>query len=206
MSSRRMPLTLAALLLLAGCGSSPKTHFYTLSPVPGSGAPALSAPVTVADTMLPPALDRREMVRLTSANTVEISDQERWAAPLGDMTRRVLSQDLAQRLPGGAVILPDAPAPPHTRRIAVAIAQFAPDGHGRIVLTGSWSLVADGTDKPLLRRDFSLAIPSPGSGGDAQAAGMSRLLGKLASDIATGLAGKASAAPPPSATVRALLK
>jgi uncharacterized lipoprotein YmbA len=189
MSVRRTLLALTALLLLASCGSSPKTHFYTLSPVPGGGgAASLATPVTVADVALPPALDRREMVRFTSSNTVDMSDRDRWAAPLGDMTRSTLSQDLAERLPAGTVILPDAPAPPRTRRIMVTIAQFAPDGRDHIVLNGSWSLVADSAERPLLRRDFSLTTPSPGADRDAQAVGMSRLLGELASGIAAALA------------------
>jgi len=60
----------AVMLLLAACGSSPKTQYFTLAMEPGSGAkPAIDAPVTVADVTLPPTLDRRETVRLTGRPT-----------------------------------------------------------------------------------------------------------------------------------------
>jgi uncharacterized lipoprotein YmbA len=53
------------------------------------------------------------LLRLKARNDdfLEVSQQDRWTAPLGDMTRNVLSQDLASRLPNGAIIPPDAPLP-----------------------------------------------------------------------------------------------
>jgi uncharacterized lipoprotein YmbA len=187
MSKRNLVLLLLPLLL-AACGSSPKTHYFTLSaaPQPTGARPAIAAPVTVASVNLPASLDRRGMVRRTGSNTVEISDQDRWAAPLDDMTRRVLSRDLAQRLPEGKVVLPDAPSPPHTASIVVAIAQFGADGHGKIVLDGSWSLLKD--DKPALHHDVALETTPLGKGADAEAAGMSKLLDQLAAKIAASLA------------------
>lgn len=187
MSMRRLAL-LSLPLLLAACGSSPKTHYYTLSATPqtAEAKPTIATPVRVASVNLPAGLDRRGMVRRTGQNTVEISDQDRWAAPLDDMTRRVLSQDLAQRLPKGRVVLPDAPSPPHTASIVVAIAQFGPDGHGNMVLDGSWSLLKG--DRPARHHDIALKTTPPGSGAEAEAAGMSKLLDQLAADIATSLA------------------
>lgn len=179
---------LLAALLLADCGTSPKTQYFTLDAVPGGGAKAsIATPVTVATVSLPPSLDRSAMVHRTGATTVEISDQDRWTSPLGDMTRRVLTQDLAARLPEDKVILPDQPAPPHTARLVVSITQFGSDGSGRIVLSGGWSLVKGGSDTPVLRRDFTLAAPAAAEGGGVQAAGMSQLLGRLASEIASAL-------------------
>lgn len=68
-------IALAALLLLAGCGSSPKTHFYTLDVVRGAGGrqAGLSAPIQLAAVHIPAALDRQSMVRRTGANAVEFA-------------------------------------------------------------------------------------------------------------------------------------
>ncbi|MGH7088601.1 MAG: PqiC family protein [Stellaceae bacterium] len=176
---------LFAALLLAACGSSPETHYFALAPVPGNTQrpAALGTPLSVAAVHIPPSLDRQEMVRRTSANAVEVSDQDRWSAPLGDMARTVLSQDLASRLPKSQIILPNAPAPPRTAEVVVSLAEFGPDGQGRTTLEGSWSLLKSGQSQPALHRDFAFATAAtaPGSG---EAAAMSTLLGRLATEIA----------------------
>lgn len=188
---RLLPLIAAAFL--AGCGTSPPTRYYTLTAVPRSGPPVASvrSPVTVAQVNVPPALDRNSLVRSTGGTTVDVSDQDRWVAPLGSMVRNVLSQNLAMRLPKGSVVLPDAPSPPHTATIVLSIAQFEPAADGRIVLKGSWAVLKDGADKPVLRRDMALETTAPGADGAAQAQGMSQLLGDLASQIASALGGMA---------------
>ena len=186
----RSPILLLAALMLAGCGSSPKTHYFTLSRVPRGQeqTASIGAPVTVAAVHVPQSLDRSEMVRATGDNTVEISDQERWTAPLGEMARRVLSEDLAERLPRDKVVLPDAPAPPQTAQIVVSLAEFGADPGGKVALAGSWSLLEGERGKPLLRRDVSLQTAAKGPGASGDAAAMSELLGELASNIAKALA------------------
>ena len=188
MRPRRHALLILALLL-AACGSSPKTHYFTLAPVEESGEEKLSIalPVMVAEVHLPRSLDRREMVRRTGENTVEISDQDRWSAPLGDMIQRVLSEDLASRLPGDRVVPPGLPPLPRTERIVVAITQFGPDTGRRATLDGSWSLLDGAQGRPILHREITLQTASKG-GGSGDAAAMSELLGELARGIAATLA------------------
>lgn len=185
---RRIIFLLTALVL-ANCGTSPKTHYFTLTAVPGSEQEkaSISSPVAVAAVHVPPSLDRRELVRRTGANTVDISDQDRWTAPLGEMIRRVLSQDLATRLPTEKVVLPDSPSPPHTAQIVVTIAEFGPDANGRTTLDGSWSLLEGGRANPVLRRNVTLETSSS-AGAGSQATAMSELLGQLATRITATLA------------------
>jgi uncharacterized protein len=179
-------LTTIALLVLAACGSSPKTHFYTLSVARTGDRSALSYPVQVTAIHLPPSLDRRQMVRMTSANSVEVSETNRWSGTLDDMIRNVLSQDLAKCVPKGRLILPEAPAPPGTRSLVVTLAQFGPDASREVRLTGSWALLGAGSDVPLMEHAVSInAGPAPDA--DAMAAAMSRALGELASAIAVKL-------------------
>lgn len=187
-------IVMLAALALASCGTSPKTHYFTLAAIPAGAQStvAITSPVTVAAVHVPPSLDRREMVRRTGENTVDISSQDRWSAPLGDMIRRVLSQDLAARLTEGKVVPPDSPAPPHTAQIVLSIAQFGPDGSGSSVLEGSWSLLKQDRNAPLLRRAIALKIDSSTAGGSGQAAAMSQLLGELANRMA-GILAKADA-------------
>lgn len=188
----RLAIAFLAVLALAGCGTSPQTRYFTLSVAAGPAKVrhAITAPVTVAAVHVTSSLDRSEMVRRTGANRVAISDKDRWTAPLGTMTRRVLSQDLAARLPPDMVVPAHLPVPPHATRIVVSIAWFGPDASGRVRLDGGWSLIEGGAEKPALRGVISLKSGATAEGGDAQAAVMSRLLGRLATRIAASLDAK----------------
>lgn len=184
----RRPILVLAALVLANCGTSPKTHYFTLAAVPAEQENAsISSPVTVAAVHVPPSLDRREMVRRTGENTVDISNQDRWTAPLGDMIRGVLSHDLEMRLPQDKVVPPDAPPPPKTAQIVVSLDQFGPVGNGKAALHGSWSLLEGDRGRSVLRRDVALEVSSSARSGDAEAAAMSELLGQLATRIAATL-------------------
>lgn len=186
--SVRHPIIALAALLLANCGSSPKTQYFTLAPMPASEQRAsIPIPVTVAAVHVPPALDRREMVRRTGANSVDIREEDRWTAPLGDMIREVLARDLAARLPQDKVVAPQSPAPPHTAQIVVSLAQFGPDAAGKVALDGDWSLLDGDREKLILRRHVALETAAGDRSADSQAAAMSRLLGQLAQEIATTL-------------------
>lgn len=189
---RRLAIAFLAVLALAGCGTSPQTRYFALSVAAGTAKArqTSAAPVTVAAVHVPSSLDRSGMVRRTGANSVVISDRNRWTGPLGAMTRRVLSQDLAARLPPDRVVPPHLPLPPHTARVVVSIAWFGPDASGRVVLDGGWSLLEGRAEKPVLRRVIALKSESTVSGGNAQAAAMSRLLGRLATRIAASLDAK----------------
>jgi uncharacterized protein len=182
-----------AAALLAGCGSSPKTRYYTLDPVSGTGTNrlAISTPVTVAAVHLPASLDRREMIRQTGQNAVDISEQDRWESPLGGLTRRVLTEDLAAYLPKDMVVLPDSPAPARTGQIVVSITQFAPDAAGRVTLDGSWALLEGGSGKLIMRRSVRFESSAIAQDASSQASAMSALLGQLAEQIAGSLRNRA---------------
>jgi uncharacterized lipoprotein YmbA len=179
--------SLVAAALLAGCASSPKSKFYVLSVVPGHSEHArLSAPVQLAAVHIPPSLDRRQMVRLTTENRVAISETDRWAAPFDEMVRNVLSQDLAARFPNGSVILPQAPAPDGTRALVVTIVQFGPDTAGIVRLRGSWALLDEVTGAVRREHDFRFDA-GPATQPNETAAAMSQALGRLSAAIAAAL-------------------
>jgi uncharacterized lipoprotein YmbA len=186
-----MRATLAALALaaVAACGTSPKTHFFVLSAVPGEDGQHAAVPfrIQLAAVHLPPSLDRRQLVRMTGDNTVSISDTDRWSGPLDEMVRNVLSQDLAERLPSGTVVLPDAPTAPGTRTVVVTLAEFGADASAHVTLRGSWALLDPASNAPVMDRDVRLEAGSAATP-DATAAAMSRALGELADAIATGIA------------------
>jgi uncharacterized protein len=183
MRTRLLPVL--ALLMLAGCASSPPTRFFALDAVPPAAPPAdgSGVPVKIDAVHIPPALDRESMVRGESDSQLQISSQDRWAGDLGEMIGRVLTQDLEQRLPSGMVIAPQSPAPTGTRGVVVDILTFQPQA-GEVVLDADWTLLEGTQSNPMLHRSVHLTANAATSAQD-EAAAMSALLGQLADGIAT---------------------
>ena len=106
----RKLLWLAALLgsaALVGCGSSPVTHFYTLSPAAepaAAGAGARSATiVAIGAVALPDGVDRPQIVLRTGASQVSFSEFERWVGALKDEIALAVAANLKQGLGGASV-------------------------------------------------------------------------------------------------------
>lgn len=176
---------------LNGCASSPPVQYFALESVAPQGAavtPSSPISIQVAQVHLPPALDRKQMVRHTGPFTLDISDQHRWSAPLDEMVRRVLSEDLMRALPPGSVVLPEEPAPSATRKIVVNIVEFAPDASGTIHFEGTWSLVTADSPGAPQNRSVRLAEPADAKDPADQVKAMSRILDRLATAMAGAVA------------------
>jgi len=190
-------LAALATLALTACASSPPTRFFALDPVASAGAAAggsgaTGAPVKVDAVHIPPTLDRESMVRGESGNQLEISSQDRWAGDLGEMIRRVLTQNLASRLPAGKVIAPESPAPASARGLVIDILTFQPQA-GEVVLDADWTLLQGTQSNVVLSRSVHLTAPADASA-QGQAAAMSTLLGELADGIASQIGSGSQAA------------
>jgi uncharacterized lipoprotein YmbA len=189
-------LVVAALgLSVAACGHSDATHFFTLFPVAPAqpvAATSMGPPRRLRRVTIPPALDRMELVREIAPGQVRVSDFEHWAAPLGQTAVQVLAQDLAARLPPGALIPPAAPLPPGGLDVDVDILAFNV-ADGQATMQASWSEIGrpsaepkggQPSVRPSSTRLVELTAPVDASGGLAEAQGLSRLLGQLADRIA----------------------
>ena len=180
---------LCLLLLLSGCASSPQVQYFTLR---ASDSPHqvinASKNVQFAPVHVPPTLDRKQVVRHTGPYTVDVSDQNRWSAPLDEMIRQVLTEDLMRMLPPSAVILPNEPANPSTNKIVVDILEFAPDASGNVNLDASWSLVPHDTQEPAENHLVHLSERATTDGATGQVSAMSAALDQLAGRIAQSLA------------------
>ncbi|APA88495.1 PqiC family protein [Paraburkholderia sprentiae WSM5005] len=175
-----------AAVVLAGCGHSIPTRYVTLNATPADAPPAMAPmrPIQLTAVHIPAVLDRLEVVTLASQNRLTIDDSERWGAPLAEMMRRTLAQDLLTRLPAGAFVVPDAPAPPGTRTLVVTVLNATADASGTLTLQAEWTLLAGHADQATLRQQVTLDSAINGQGAPAQAAALSRVLGKLADRIA----------------------
>ncbi len=180
---RLAPFALA-LATLAGCANSPPTVFYTLEPVPAATATAAAAPPASSDAAplrvdavrLPPVLARPEIYLRQGPNEMRVDDFARWAAPLGEMMQRTLTQDLASRLPPGRVVYPGATQPSKVAGLTLDVLAFeVADGQG--TLSANWTLGSQS-------RTLKLTTPVQGSGPRAMAEALSALMGRVADDIA----------------------
>jgi uncharacterized lipoprotein YmbA len=175
---------------LAACGSSPPTHFYTLSVVAPqrSSASASDGTIIVGKVSVPASLDRSAIVTRNGANEVDVSDQARWAAPLDGMIRQTLAADLAARLGGTKVVSPGDPVPAGpTRAVMLNLRQFIGSSDGSVALDGDWS-VQDGKQHVLLTDSVHLTRQVKAGDIAAMAAALSDMLGTLSDRIAAALA------------------
>lgn len=92
-----------ALWWLAGCASTPSTHFYVLEavsqPPPASSIVAKKRLIGIGPITLPSLLDRQQIVTRAFGDNVEIGEFHQWAAPLKDDVLEVLTQNLSQLQP-----------------------------------------------------------------------------------------------------------
>jgi uncharacterized lipoprotein YmbA len=181
------------LLAMTACSSSPDIRYYTLSaqdparPVTAELSRLRQVGYALDAVRVPEALDRPQIVLGSSANSVEILDYDRWAAPLPDLLQRVLVAGLSARLGADAVVDPGLPAAFQTvRRITVSILKFDPRRQGSSLIEASWT-VSDGGPARAARietyRSSRLAESAGPAVGDVVAT-MNALVAALADDMA----------------------
>jgi uncharacterized lipoprotein YmbA len=103
LTNRRHFLALAVPVIATACGSSPDPSLYILTIKPGpvlQGGPPV---VQLREIGLARYLDRREIVRSSDGNRLDVAYNDWWGESLGAMLARVLVVGLSQRLPGSSI-------------------------------------------------------------------------------------------------------
>ena len=177
------PVLVLAALLLASC-RSPEPSYYTLAPAPGlarSGAPKL---VELRRPGIAGYLDRPEIVRSNTDYRLQINGGERWAEPFGDMTARVLAEDLQRRLPGTSVFTSSGAISAETgAKVELDLQRFNADPSGQVQLLAQVAITRGGGN-PRARTIRVTTRPAGPSTADYVAA-LSQALGQAADQIAT---------------------
>ena len=215
---RNRIFALVAIGALTACSSSPPMRYYTLSvtepggstsgaasttsvseTAPASGGAATQGsstagtavtPVHVGSITIPGEIDRMQLVNRIDANRLQVSDMDRWAAPLDEMIRRTLAADLAARMPAGAVSNLGESRPGQKRRVlSVDIQEFHGATDCSVTLRAAW--IVSQPDSPGVRGTESLTVPSNGACPESLPLGMSRALAELSDRIASALGGDA---------------
>lgn len=177
-------LILGAFLFLvpAGCSflSSKPSRFYSLARIqPRAAMPIVRGLPIGIDVVLPPGVDRKEVVVRQSDHGLEVRGREQWTAMLQPLVLHTLASDLADRLPEGMVILPGQAKPDGGQRsIDVLFEELAPGPDRAVVLDARWTLSQPGLAAVSHYEHITVAIASFDSANIA--AGMSQGLATLA--------------------------
>src|SRR5580698_7522104 len=175
----------AVAVALGGCRSA-STRIYTLGPAaPASHIAAVyDAPALRVDTLnVPASWDRVEILKVSPSGTLQISDFDHWAAPLAQMARHALSDDLDQRLPPGSVIYPRLPKPSGALGVNVDILELNIVA-SQASMRASWIVVPSGDARGAKRSTAELRSHMSSEDPAAVAHAWSDLLGQLADHIA----------------------
>lgn len=132
-----------AALALAGCGTSPVTHYHSLqsAPPPASGGGAERL-VEVLPVLVPASVDRSELVLTDADGRIDVQQSERWSGDLAEQLRGVLADALWQEARATDVYA--APVPPGASklpqyRLAVRFERIDARPQGATV-AASWTL------------------------------------------------------------------
>ena len=162
---------------LACCASSAPMRFYTLSSMGNDAATTdVSSGIRVVRVSLPGEIDRSELVRRVDSNRLQLAEDDRWAAPLDEMIRRVLSENLRSRIPA---------ASGDPERLSLEIEEFIADADCTVTLRAAWSLESATPAVPPTRGYETVRTETGGvCEVGALPAAMSRALAELSTRIA----------------------
>jgi uncharacterized lipoprotein YmbA len=186
----RRSIVLLLPLLLAGCGflSSKPSRFYSLDRIPPAAASSggRGLPIGV-EVVLPPGVDRKEIVVRQADHQLEVRGREQWTATLEPLVLHTLAFDLADRLPEGMVIFPGQAKAGAMRELEVAFEELAPGPERTMILDARWTVHESG--RPDVTRHEHIAIDLASLDSAEIATGVSKALAALADRIVAGMGG-----------------
>ena len=188
MKATRISLAGIALLVLlvAGCGSSPRSNHYLLttdvSTPPDGETPSLG----IGPIVVPEFLNRNSMVYSREGNQLEISSTERWAEPLEAGIKRVVGINLASSLDTQDIrYFPFNAVKPPEFGISISVLSLDADDD-EATLEAEWRVFRPATGESVVRRISHLQLALPAGTLTAQqiAPAYSELLSQLSDLIA----------------------
>lgn len=131
--------------LVAACGSSPPSQFFTLdapaSLVRAPDATAAKYSVVVGPVTVPDRVDRPQLVIRTAPHQVDIVEFARWAEPLRESIPRVIAGEVQARLPDARVAASTPSlAAAADYRVTVAIERFDATPGGEAIVDAVWTI------------------------------------------------------------------
>ncbi len=179
-------LTLLAVLLISGCAQSDK-GFYVLTangPAPSGGGIGIGVgPITLAEY-----IDRPNLVVQQGPNQFAVSEDNRWAGDLAASIARVTAANLGRKIQTGNVrTYPWQRDEEIDYQVTLDIRQLHSEADGYAVIEAGWRAYSLPDRKLKASRTFVDREPLAADGYAAMVAAQSRLLSRLAENIAAGL-------------------
>lgn len=185
---RRVAIVMLLALLTAGCGRSPQTTFYTLTPtevVLNSSKLTSAAPtIAIASVTLPELVDRPQLVIPVEGTKVAILETQRWAEPLKSAIPRLLANNLSRLIGAGRVsAYPQYAANNADYRLFVDIQRFETLS-STVVVDAIWTIRSAKEGKPVTNHIKIIEPIGTSPAYEAVVAGYSRALATLSQTIA----------------------
>jgi hypothetical protein len=179
------------LLVLAACGSSPPSRFYTLhptlsqKPLQAAAAWAPKKVVGIGPVEIPDYLDRPQIVTRSTQNRVSLSEFDLWGGALKADINRVLVENLCAILP------PDRFSPiawtqgiPMDYRVTLNVIRFDVKPGEEVKLCAQWTLSGKERKAGTLIVSSSFSERLAGDDLNDVVSAMSRAVGRLSEEIA----------------------
>jgi uncharacterized lipoprotein YmbA len=175
-----------AALLLASCAQSDKS-FYVLTangPAPSGGGIGLGiGPITLAEY-----IDRPNLVIQQAPNQLAVAEDHRWAGDLSASIARVTAANLGREMKTGNVRTYPWPRDEEINyQVTLDIRQLHSEADGYAIIEAGWRAYSLPDRKLKASRTFVDREPLAADGYAAMVAAQSRLLARLAENIAAGL-------------------
>lgn len=179
-----------ALLCFTGCAGTEKSRFYTLeylarasSRPPGEESAGVS--IGIGPVYLPEYLNRPQIVTRTGKYTLDISEFDRWAAPLDAVFSRVLAENLSILLYTDRIYLyPWNASRRFDYQVSIEIIQMDGTIPGDANLLVRWSLLKEGKETHIILKKFNGRKPIAGQGYPGLVSAMSLGVSDLSREIA----------------------
>ena len=176
----------AALLLLAGCATTPPANFYQLEEPASTQLSGLERGIAigVGPVELASYLDRPQIVLRGTGHKLELSEFNRWAEPLKDSISRVIIVNLSNMLESTRVYK----IPRRNKsillefRIEIDIARFDGKLGGDALLVARWTIYGR-AEEALLTKVSIISETSGGEGFDELITAQNRSLQELSQEI-----------------------
>ena len=143
---------LLAILLagsVSGCGSSPPSSFYTLSPSPLTPIGSVSdSNIMIGPVDLPDYLNRPQIVTRGNGSELKLAQFNRWAEPLDESIQRMLTRNVSTLLDSDQVVgYPSKQVFGQHYHVPVRIQRFDSDKRGHAVLEAKWGILDSKGDR-----------------------------------------------------------
>ena len=179
-------LILLAAVLVAGC-AQPNKSFYVLTasgPVPSGGGVGIGVgPITLAEY-----LDRPNLVTQQAPNQLAVAEDHRWAGELSASIVRVTAANLGRQLRTGNVrTYPWHSDSEISYQVTLDVRQLHSESDGFAVIEAGWRAYSLPDRRLKASKTFTDREPLESDGYNSSVAAQSRLLERLAANIAGSL-------------------